>query len=204
VRSKTVEKTMLQNESVIAVFSEHQEADAAVKKLAHAGVKIENLSVVGKGYHSEEKVVGFYNVGDRIKFWGKRGAFWGALWGLFAGGVSLTLPVVGPVIVLGYLAAIVISAVDGAIMMSGLSALGAALYSVGVPRDSVVQYEQAVKADGFLVIAHGAAEELTRAKAILAQGHPSRLGLHDGPMTTLSGQLPAARAAAVRPLRRNP
>jgi len=197
VRSKTVEKkTMLQNESVIAVFGEHEEADAAVKKLAHAGVKIENLSIVGKGYHSEEKIVGFYNAGDRVKFWGKRGAFWGGLWGLFAGGVSLILPVIGPVMVLGYLAAIVISAVEGAVMVGGLSALGAALYSVGVPRNSVVQYEQAVKADGFLVIVHGAAAELTRAKAILAQGHPTRLDLHDGPMTTLSGPLPAGRAVA--------
>jgi len=187
---------MLQNESVIAVFSEHQEADAAVKKLAGAGIELKHLSVVGKGYHSDEKIVGFYNVGDRIKFWGKRGAFWGGLWGLFLGGVSLTIPVIGPVMILGYLASVVVSAVEGAILVGGLSALGAALYSAGIPRDSVVQYEQAVKADGFLVIVHGAIAELTRAKAILAQGNPSRLDLHDGLMTTLSGPLPAQGAAA--------
>ena len=191
---------MLQNESVIAVFSDHQEADAAVKKLAHGGVAIENLSVIGKGYHSEEKVVGFYHAGDRIKFWGKRGAFWGSLWGMFVGGVSLTIPVVGHVMILGYLAAIVVSAVEGAIMVGGLSALGAALYSAGIPRDSIVQYEQAVKADGFLVIVHGAAEELTRAKAILALGNPSRLDLHDGLTTSLSGPLLVARASGATPI----
>lgn len=191
---------MLQNESVIAVFSDHQEADAAVKKLANGGVAIENLSVIGKGYHSEEKVVGFYHAGDRIKFWGKRGAFWGSLWGMFVGGVSLTIPVVGHVMILGYLAAIVVSAVEGAIMVGGLSALGAALYSAGIPRDSIVQYEQAVKADGFLVIVHGAAEELTRAKAILALGNPSRLDLHDGLTTTLSGPLSVARASGATPI----
>jgi hypothetical protein len=186
---------MGQNESVIAVFGEHQEADAAVKKLANAGFAFGHLSVVGKGYHSEEKVIGFYNAGDRIKFWGKRGVFWGGLWGLFAGGAFLTIPAVGQIMVLGYLAAIVASAVDGAILVGGLTALGAALYSAGVPKDSVVQYEQAVKADGFLVIAHGAVEELTRAKAILALGHPSRLDLHDG-LTTLSGPLPGAGTPA--------
>jgi hypothetical protein len=191
---------MLQNESVIAVFSEHQEADAAVKKLTNAGFAIKNLSVVGKGYHSEEKVVGFYNTGDRIKFWGKRGALWGSLWGLFLGGVSLTIPAVGQIIVLGYLAAIVASAVEGAIMVGGLSALGAALYSAGVPRDSVIQYEQAVRADGFLVIVHGAVEELTRARAILALGNPSRLDLHDGLTTILSGPLPTPRASVTPPL----
>ena len=189
---------MLQNESVIAVFSEHQEADAAVKKLAGAGIELKHLSVVGKGYHSDEKVVGFYNVGDRIKFWGKRGAFWGGLWGLFLGGVLLTIPLVGPVMVLGYLSAVVVSAVEGAILVGGLTALGAALYSAGIPRNSVIQYEQAVKADGFLVIVHGAVAELTRAKSILAQGNPSRLDLHDGLMTTLSGPLTTPGAAATK------
>ena len=190
---------MGQNKSVIAVFSDHHGADAAVKKLASAGFAIENLSVVGKGYHSEERVVGFYNAGDRIKFWGKRGAFWGGLWGMFAGGVSLTVPAVGQIMILGYLAAIVASAVEGAIMVGGLSALGAALYSAGIPRDSVVQYEQAVKADGFLVIVHGAAEELARAKTILALGTPSRLDLHDR-LTTLSGPLTVARMSVAAPL----
>lgn len=190
---------MLQNESVIAVFSDHQEVDAAVKKLANGGVAIESLSVIGKGYHSEEKVVGFYHAGDRIKFWGKRGAFWGGLWSLFVGGVSLTIPVVGHVMILGYLAAIVVSAVEGAIMVGGLSALGAALYSAGIPRTSIVQYEQAVKADGFLVIVHGAVEELVRAKAILALGNPSRLDLHDGASTSWSGRPSVERASVAIP-----
>ena len=171
---------MLQNESVIAVFGEHQEADAAVKKLSGAGFALENLSIVGKSYHSEEKVVGFYNTGERIKFWGKRGAFWGGLWGLFFGGLFMTIPVVGHVVVLGYLAAIAIGAVENAIMLGGLSALGAALYSIGIPKDSVIQYEAAVKADDFLVMAHGTAEEIARAKSLLGGASPSRLDVHVG------------------------
>ncbi|HVA14755.1 MAG TPA: DUF1269 domain-containing protein [Stellaceae bacterium] len=176
---------MLQTEAVIAVFGEDQETDEAVKKLASAGFRIENLSVVGKAYHTGENPVGFYNIGDRMKFWGKRGALWGGLWGLFLGGVSLTIPAIGPVLVLGYLASIVVSAVEGAIMIGGLSALGAALYSAGIPKDSVAQYEQAVKANGFLVIVHGALGELKRASAILAHGNPSRLNLHDGLTTNM-------------------
>jgi hypothetical protein len=166
------------SDTVIAVFADHQAAETAVKKLAAAGFDMKDLSVIGKGYHSEEKVVGFYNVGERIKFWGTRGAFWGGLWGLFFGGLFMTIPVVGHVVVLGYLAATVISAVESAIVVGGLSALGAALYSIGVPKDSVIQYEAAVKADGFLVTAHGTAEEMVRAKAILETANPSRLDVH--------------------------
>jgi hypothetical protein len=68
-------------------------------------------------------------------------------------------------------------------MVGGLSAFGAALYSAGFPRGSVVQYEQAVKADGFLLIVHGGAEDLLRAQKILAQENPSRLDLHDRPVS---------------------
>ena len=167
-------------DTVIAVFADHQAAETAVKKLTAAGFEMKNLSVVGKGYHTDEKVVGFYNVGDRVKFWGKRGAFWGGLWGLFFGGLFMAIPVVGHVIVLGYLAAMAISAVESAIVVGGLSALGAALYSIGIPKDSVIQYEAALKADDFLVMAHGTAAEMARAKAILGTANPSRLDVHAG------------------------
>jgi hypothetical protein len=111
-------------------------------------------------------------------FWGKRGAFWGGLWGLFFGGMFMMAPVIGQVMVLGYLATAVASAVEGAVVVGGISALGAALYSVGVPKDSVIQYETDLKADNFLVTAHGNAEELARARAILATTGPSSLKLH--------------------------
>jgi hypothetical protein len=167
-------------DTVIAVFSNHQAAEGAVKELAAAGFEMKNLSVIGKGYHTDEKVVGFYNIGDRVKFWGTRGAFWGGFWGLFFGGLFMTIPFVGHVVVLGYLATIAIAGIENAIIVGGLSALGAALYSIGIPKDSVLQYETAVKSDNFLVMAHGGAAEIARAKAILGTANPSRLDVHAG------------------------
>ncbi len=171
---------MEKDDATVAVFADHNAAETAVKKLAQAGFDMKALSVVGRGFHTEEKVVGFYNTGDRIKFWGTRGAFWGGFWGLFFSGVFITTPVVGPVIVLGYLAAAVISAVEGVVVFGGLSALGAALYSIGIPKDSVIDYEAAVKADNFLVMAHGAPADMARAKAILGTANASRVDMHGG------------------------
>ena len=165
-------------DSVIAVFANHPAAESAVKKLTAAGFEMKNLSIVGKGYHTDEKVVGFYNAGDRIKFWGTRGAFWGGFWGLFLGGLFMTIPVIGHVIVLGYLATIAVAGIENAVVVGGLSALGAALYSIGVPKDSVIQYETAVKADSFLVMAHGTTVDIARAKTILSTANPSRLDVH--------------------------
>ena len=171
---------MKNNDSVIAVFANHPAAETAVKQLTAAGFEMKNLSIVGKGYHTDEKVVGFYNAGDRVKFWGTRGAFWGGFWGLFLGGLFMAIPVVGHVVVLGYLASIAVAGIENAVVVGGLSALGAALYSIGVPKDSVIQYETAVKTDRFLVMAHGPAAEVARAKTILSTANPSRLDVHAG------------------------
>jgi hypothetical protein len=165
-------------DTIIAVFPDHNAAEGAVKKLAQAGFDMKSLSVVGKGYHTDERVVGFYNIGDRVKFWGKQGAFWGGLWGLFFGGLFITIPIVGYVAVLGYLATVMIAGIENAVVVGGLSALGAALFSIGVPRDSVIQYETALKADSFLLMAHGPAAEIDRAKTILATMSPSQLDVH--------------------------
>lgn len=170
-------------DTVVAVLRDHESADSAVKRLTAAGFEMKHLSVVGKGFHSEEKVVGFYNLGDRVRFWGARGAFWGGLWGMFFGGLFLTVPIVGHVVVLGYLATVAVAAVENAILVGGLSALGAAIYSMGIPKDSVLAYETAVKEDGFLVLVRGTSEEIERAKAILKTAEPSRIDVHKNSTT---------------------
>ena len=171
---------MEKHQTAVAVYPTHEEAEKAVKSLTAAGFDMKHLSVVGKGYHSEEKVVGFYNVGDRIKFWGSRGAFWGGFWGLFFGGLFLTAPLTGPVLVVGFLATVVISGIENAVVVGALGALGAALYSVGVPKNSVLQYESDVKADSFLVMARGSSAEVERAKMILGTSSASRVDVHGG------------------------
>ncbi len=176
---QNAEPTSGTDTAAVAVFDNHEFAEAAVKQLADAGLDITKVSVVGRGFHTEEKVTGFYNAGDRIKVWGKQGAFWGGLWGLLLGGLFMTIPFFGPVLVVGHFAMMVVAAAEGAVVVGGLSALGAALYSVGIPKDSALRYEEAVKADGFLVIVHGTDAEVERAKAILQRSHPTQLDMHE-------------------------
>ncbi len=166
------------SDSVIAVFDGHHAAEYAIANLSEAGIEIEKLSVIGKGYHTEENVIGFYNNGERVAFWGAHGAFWGALWNVFFGGFFLTIPVVGHVVVVGHLVSAAVAAVEGAAIGGGVSALAAALYSVGIPLDRVIQYETAVKSDGFLVMVHGTAEDIAYAKTILGTANPSRIDVH--------------------------
>ena len=173
---------MPQHDSIVAIYATHDAAEAAIRRVAEGGLDMQHFSIIGKGYHTEEKVVGFYSTGDRVKFWGSRGAYWGGLWGLLFGGMMLTIPVVGPVVVLGPLAAAVVASlaagVEGAVVMGGLGALGAALYGAGIPAKSVLQYEQALKADEFLVLANGPAAEMERARMMLQLSGPRQIDVH--------------------------
>ena len=169
---------MQESESVVAVFADHASAEAAVKQLNSAGFDIKHLSVVGKGYHLDEQVMGFYNQGDRVRFWGTHGAFWGGLWSLFFGGVFLTVPLVGPVIILGYLAAAIVAAIEGAVIVGGVSAVAAALYGLGIPKDSVLLYETAIKTDSYLVMAHDTPARIAIARDILSTAHASQVDVH--------------------------
>ncbi len=76
---------MTDTNAVIAVYDNHSSAEGAVKELQKSGFDMKKLSVVGKDYHTDEQVVGYYNAGDRMKYWGKWGAFWGGFWGLLFG-----------------------------------------------------------------------------------------------------------------------
>ncbi|HSZ02974.1 MAG TPA: hypothetical protein VK788_25995 [Terriglobales bacterium] len=109
--------------SVVAVFSQHSAAENAIKELKGGGFDIKKLAVVGRDYQTESDVVGFYNTGDRMKYWGKWGAFWGGLWGLLFGAAFLIVPGIGPVVAAGSVVDWIIAALEGAVVVGGVSAL---------------------------------------------------------------------------------
>jgi branched-subunit amino acid ABC-type transport system permease component len=131
---------------------------------------MKKISIVGKDYHSEEHVLGYLNVGDRMKFFGKLGAFWGGLAGILFGSAMMFVPVVGHVIILGPLAATLFGGVEGAVLGGGASALVGALTAIGVPENSVLRYETALKADKFLLVLNADAAQVQRARDVLGAG----------------------------------
>ena len=50
--------TMTSEDSIVAVYEKHTEAEQAVQELQRAGFDLKKLSVVGKEYHTDEHVVG--------------------------------------------------------------------------------------------------------------------------------------------------
>jgi hypothetical protein len=160
---------MANPDSAFFVFDTHAAAENAIRTLGQSGFDMQKLSLVGKGYHSEEKPMGFYTAGDRIKAWGGTGAFWGGIWGLLLAPAVFVLPGLGMVGMAGPLVATLVGALEGAVVVGGLSALGAALTQVGVPKDQVIKYEAALKVDKYLLVVHGSAQDQDKARAVLAQ-----------------------------------
>ncbi len=158
---------MSNNNSCITIFKTHQEAEQAIMELERAGFDMKKLSIVGKGYERKENVIGYYNGINRVKFWGKRGALWGGLWGMVFNPAFMCVPGAGSLTAGGLLFTTLGSGISTAIFTGGLTSLGAALYSIGVPRNSIINYETAVKMKKYLLIVNGTDDEIKYASDIL-------------------------------------
>ena len=151
----------------IAIHGTHHDAEESIKTLQHSGFDMRKLSIIGRDYRTEEHVVGYLNTSDRVKLFGKWGALAGSLMGILLGSAFLFVPVLGHIVILGPLAATLAGALEGAVLGGGMSAFAGALLSIGIPRDSVLRYEAALRADKFLVVVHGTAQDIAKAKDML-------------------------------------
>jgi predicted phage tail protein len=173
------DEAMSDNDLVVAVYSARAAVEGAVKQLRKSGYDIRKLSIVVKDHHIEERVVGFYNAGDRIKHWGKCGALWGGILGLLFGVALFIIPGIGPGLITNPLAVWTRGALGGAVTIGGLSALAAGVYSMSLPKDSVLKYELTIETDDeFLLVAHSTAGEAAVARDILCAARPAELGVH--------------------------
>lgn len=107
--------------------------------------------------------MGYVNARDRIVSWGEVGAICGSIGGLLLGTAMLFIPGIGYVMFAGWL----VAALEGAMVGVGVGAIAGALASLGIPNNTVVKYEWAVKEGGFLLIVHGDESEVANAKSVL-------------------------------------
>ena len=163
---------------VVAVYDTHSAAEDAVAKLSAASFDIKQISIIGKDYHTEENIVGYYTTGDRMKSWGGLGAFWGGIWGLLFGAGVFLIPGIGPVLIGGPFVAAIVGALESALVVGGISAVTAGLVSLGIPKDSAIKYEDQIKADKYVLVVHGTAEEADRAHTILETTSPVSIEQH--------------------------
>jgi hypothetical protein len=144
----------------VVVYNTCQQAENAVRDLQRTGFDLKQLSIVANDYDKQDHDIGSCDAGAGMNYWGGQGDFWRH---------------VGPLLVSGPLLTSIVAGLQGAEFAGGLSAVGAALYSEGTSKDDARQFETALKAGKFLVIAHGTREEVIRAGVILRRRRIARL-----------------------------
>jgi hypothetical protein len=85
------------------------------------------------------------------------------------------IPGAGPLIVLGPLAAAAIGAVQGALVAGGVGAVLGHFVAAG----HLPKYEQLVRAGSYLVVVHGAEEDVARAQQTLTEAGSTDVRRHD-------------------------
>jgi hypothetical protein len=97
---------------------------------------------------------------------------------LLFGSAFFLIPGFGPLLVAGPLVAWIVGGLESAVVVGGLSAIGGGLCSIGIPKDSVLKYETALKTGKYVLIAHGTTEEVARARDIIKRANPDAFDEH--------------------------
>jgi hypothetical protein len=155
--------------SSVYVFDTHVKLESAIRSLSESGFDVKKLSMIGKGYRSEARPVGFYTADNRIQAWGGISAFWGDMWGLLLAPAVFWLPGFGLMAMAGPVVSALVGKSNGAGVVDGVSALCGALTQSGVPTNQVAKYEAALKADKYVLMVHGNAAEVAKAHSVLAR-----------------------------------
>jgi len=155
--SSTVER------SVSAIFKEREQVDQVIRRLLDRGVSKDDISVMGKNFHSETRIGGFITKKDVILEGLRRGGIFGSLFGstlaLLTGVGVLFIPFVGTVAAAGPLGAALLGAASGAILGSAGGGLASALVTLGMPEDKAAVYQTRVEAGEFLLVAEVPADK---------------------------------------------
>ena len=159
---------MKRDNTVIAAYDTHEQAEGAVRELNKSGFDMKKLSIVAEGYRTEEYPLGFYSSADRAKAWSGIAAFWGAVWGMVVATLTFwwePLPLlIAPTTPF---LQILEGALVGAVLAGGIAALGALAVSWSKPGESRLKYERRFGADSYLVVAHGGSNDIEQARSIM-------------------------------------
>ncbi len=170
----------MSNQSVVGVYDDMPKAEEAVRMLDKGGFPIKQVSIVAQDLESEKEVHGYVTAGDVAKSGAGTGAWVGGLFGLLVGAAFIWVPGFGPLLVAGPFAAMLLAGIEGAIAGAAGGGLLGALVGWGVSRDHILKYEEKLKGGKYLLIAHGSAAEVERARTLLQITDADELDVHTG------------------------
>ena len=169
---------MSKEQSVVGIYGHLDQAEEAVRKLGEGGFPIDHVSIIAQDLGSEKKVHGFVTSCDVAKSAATTGAWVGGIFGLLVGAAFVWVPGVGPLIVAGSLTSALLGGLEGAAAGAAFTGVLGWLSALGISKEHILKYEESVKAGKYLVIAHGGANDVIKARQILSGTGPAELTVH--------------------------
>ncbi len=163
---------------VVGVYTSQARAQRLVEKLIEDDYPMDRISLLSRAGGAGDDMLGitYHDTAERMKVWGKHGAFWGAVWGLLASASGMfVLPGLGPLLVAGPIVEAFSAALAGAAVAGGtmagaaaVSHLASALHRIGIPEEELEQLETAIEDGQYVVILHSAPDEAEKLLHTLA------------------------------------
>jgi hypothetical protein len=82
---------------------------------------------------------------------------------------------------------LIVAALENAVVVGGISAVGAGLVSLGIPKDSVIKYDVALTSDAYLLLFHGSPDAAIKVEKLLANSGHSSLDIHGAAVLAAQG-----------------
>jgi hypothetical protein len=155
--------------AAVAIYGSAPEVVTVIRQLRDLRFDLKNLSVAGKDQRSSWQVIGYYCSREAIRYWGGLSSLYNEIWQTLSGWGFFALPGIGPVLVSGPLAEWIVLALKNAPFFGDMSAVGMGLYSVGVSKSNIAECENALRAGKHLLLAHGSAQEVDKARKLMCE-----------------------------------
>lgn len=169
---------MVNKNSIVIVYNTQSDAEQGLRALPRANFDMKRLSMIARHCPAEDQVAAYYQLGERMKCFGEKGAFWGGLWSVLPGAGYFVIPGIGATVAAGPLVMWMVSVLEGDITVNALTFFGAALYAAGIPKESIYRYEADLKLQKFLLLFHGRVDEVMRTRNVLRVTYPEETNIH--------------------------
>ncbi len=157
---------MAANNATLTVFKSQVDAEAALRLLARNGFDLGQVSMVGRDGDGDACVSGHVNENGRGSSLTRVGISWSGIRGMLVGSGFCLIPGVGSVVVAGPLLRWIIRSMGDRASPDKLGAMAAGLHELGIPKNTILRCEGALKAGKVVLIAEGSAMAMILAREV--------------------------------------
>lgn len=149
------------NNATVTVFKSPVDAEAAIRQLARGGYDLGKVSMLGRD------AVGEIPSANSDGPANPTGApSWNGIRGMLVGTGFMVVPSIGPLVVAGPLLTWIVQSMGTSPEPDKQNAVGAGLHHLGIPKQSVVRYEDALRMGKVVIIAEGSAMMMILAREV--------------------------------------